>query len=98
MTHDIIQDAIYQLWQDSTDQDAIKVIVDALEDTTLLTRWQITAVLPQMDWSDPTLTITDVRAWMIEQYNDPEDMHTAGDWDREYRWMVSEGLQYLNRR
>jgi len=98
MTHDIVQDAIYQLWQDSTDQDAIKVIVDELEDTTLLTRWQISAVLPQMDWSDATLTIADVRAWMIEQYNDPEDRYVPGDWDREYRWMVSDGLQYLNRR
>ncbi len=44
------------------------------------------------------LTIADVRAWIIEMYNDPEDRYVPGDWDREYRWMVSEGLQYLNRR
>jgi len=97
MTHDIIEQALYCLMHESA-EDAYRIIVDALEYTTILSRAQIVAVLPQLDWTDPTLTIDDVRAWVVEQYNDPEDRYVPGDWDREYRYMVSDGLQYLNRR
>jgi len=95
MTQDIVQDAMYRLWADPEDRAAMEIIIDELEESTLVPRRYIVDYLVQLPWTlKPWLTIDIVRHGLVGDYNDPDPV---ADDDREYRWQVANDLQYLNR-
>ena len=95
MTQDIVQDAMYRLWADPEDRAAMEIIIDELEESTLVPRRYIVDYLVQLPWTlKPWLTIDIVRHTLVGDYNDPDPV---ADDDREYRWQVGTDLQYLNR-
>jgi hypothetical protein len=95
MTQDIVQDAMYRLWADPEDRAAMEIIIDELEESTLVPRRYIVDYLVKLPWTlKPWLTIDIVRHGLVGDYNDPDPV---ADDDREYRWQVANDLQYLNR-
>ena len=95
MTQDIVQDAMYRLWADPEDRAAMEIIIDELEESTLVPRRYIVDYLVQLPWTlKPWLTIDIVRHTLVGDYNDPDPV---ADDDREYRWQVGNDLQSLNR-
>jgi hypothetical protein len=73
----------------------MEIIIDELEESTLVPRRYIVDYLVQLPWTlKPWLTIDIVRHTLVGDYNDPDPV---ADDDREYRWQVANDLQYLNR-
>ena len=92
---DIVQDAMYRLWADPEDRAAMEIIIDELEETTLVPRRYIVDYLAQLPWTlKPALTLDIIRHRLVDDYNDPDPV---ADDDREYRGQVANDLQYLNR-
>ncbi len=93
--HDIVQDAMYRMFTDPEDRAAMEIIIDELEETTLVPRVVIHRYLAQVQWTQkPALTIDILRQRVVDDYNDPDPV---ADDDRAYRWQVANDLQYLNR-
>jgi hypothetical protein len=92
---DIVQDAMYRLFTDPEDSAAMAIVIDELEETTLVPSVVIQRYLAQVQWTQrPALTIDILRQRVVDDYNDPDPV---ADDDRAYRWQVANDLQYLNR-